>query len=93
MFIEINVQEALEISVGMSQVFRNAPPPPPADGFHNKISSAVKTVDVIKKLSAVPASLLDEYGCLSKGNKFNLANRLGVFQGLVPHPQIIIFMF
>ena len=42
------------------------------------------------ELCAVPPSLIDEYGCLRKGNKAALANRLGVQQLMAPAPDIII---
>ncbi|KAJ8400373.1 hypothetical protein AAFF_G00397560 [Aldrovandia affinis] len=37
------------------------------------------------KLGPVPASIIDEYGCLRKGNKSVIVKRLGI---LVPNPQV-----
>lgn len=42
------------------------------------------------ELCAVPPSLIDEYGCLRKGNKSALANRLGVQQPNAPSPDTVI---
>ena len=36
------------------------------------------------ELSPIPASIIDEYGCLRKGNKFVIVQRLGI---LVPNPH------
>ena len=41
-------------------------------------------------LCTIPASLIDENGCLRKGNKSILANRLGLKQVSVPAPDIVI---
>ena len=42
------------------------------------------------ELCAIPPSLIDEYGCLRKGNKYALANRLGVQQSAAQPPDIVI---
>jgi len=42
------------------------------------------------ELCAFPPSIIDEYGCLRKGNKSVLANRLGVKQLDAPAPDIVI---
>ena len=39
---------------------------------------------------ALPHLLIDEYGCLCKGNKSILANRLGLKQVSAPTPDIVI---
>ena len=41
-------------------------------------------------LCIIYPSLIDENGCLRKGNKSNLANRLGLKQLLAPAPDIVI---
>ncbi len=42
------------------------------------------------ELCSVPASIIDEYGCLRKGNKSALVNRLGVQKVDSPFPDIVI---
>ena len=42
------------------------------------------------ELCNIPSSLIDEYGCLRKGNKAILANRLGLKQVSAPAPDIVI---
>ena len=42
------------------------------------------------ELYAVPQSLMDEYGCLRKGNKAILVHKLGVRHHTPPHPDVII---
>ena len=42
------------------------------------------------ELCNIPPSLIDEYGCLRKGNKSILANRLGLKQVSAPVPDIVI---
>ena len=42
------------------------------------------------ELCNIPPSLIDEYGCLRKGNKSILANRLGLKQVSAPAPDIVI---
>jgi hypothetical protein len=42
------------------------------------------------ELCAVPSSLIDEHGCLRKGNKSGLVKRLGVFQNLPTPAEIVI---
>ena len=41
------------------------------------------------ELCNIPPSLIDEYGCLRKGNKFILCNRLGLKQVSAPAPDIV----
>ena len=42
------------------------------------------------ELCAVPSSLVDEYGCLRKGNKAILVQKLGVKQHQPQRPDVII---
>ena len=42
------------------------------------------------ELCAVPPSLVDEYGCLRKGNKTVLMHRLGVKQCQLQRPDVVI---
>ena len=42
------------------------------------------------ELCAVPPSLVDEYGCLRKGNKAVLMHRLGVKQCQLQRPDVVI---
>ena len=42
------------------------------------------------ELCAVPSSLIDEHGCLRKGNKSDLVKRLGVPETLPTTPDTII---
>ena len=42
------------------------------------------------ELCTIPSSLIDAYGCLEKGNKSILANRLGMKQASAPAPDIVI---
>ena len=42
------------------------------------------------ELCAVPPSLVDEYGCLRKGNKAVLVHRLGVKQCQLQRPDVVI---
>ena len=41
------------------------------------------------ELCAVPPSLVDEYGCLRKGNKAVLMHRLGVKQCQLQRPDVV----
>ena len=96
-------------------------------GFHNPISSRIKTMKQLKRgikvgekiifdletiflrllmigqqrqlqlapiftyeLCAVSPSIIDEYGCLRKGNKSALARRLGVKQVAPQDPDVVI---
>lgn len=120
---EVNVADAVAIGEGMLKAFHNSLPA----GFHAKITSRVKTMEILKRgikignktifdleaifirllmvgqqrqlqlapifsyeLCAVPPSLIDEYGCLRKGNKYVLANRLVVQQLGAPDPDVVI---
>ena len=119
----INVNKALVIGKKMAVSFQQSLP----NGFHSKISTPVKTMELLKQgvkvgskivydlegiflrllmvgkqrdiqletifsyeLSAVPTSIIDEYGCLRKGNKSNLANRLAVIEKNPLQPCIVI---
>ena len=42
------------------------------------------------ELCAVPPSLMDEYGCLRRGNKAIIVHKLGVKHHNVPRPDVII---
>ena len=42
------------------------------------------------ELSPVPASIINEYGCLRKGNKSVLVQRLGILEPNPPVPDVIL---
>ena len=42
------------------------------------------------ELSPVPTALIDEYGCLRKGNKAVLVKSLGVFVKVLPAPEVVL---
>ena len=42
------------------------------------------------ELSPVPSSIIDEYGCLRKGNKSVIVQRLGVLEANPPVPDVVL---
>ena len=42
------------------------------------------------ELSPVPASIVDEYGCLRKGNKSGIVQRLGILEASPPVPDVVL---
>lgn len=121
---EVNVADSIEIGEKMERDYIASLP----NGFHNPISSPIKTMSLLKKqikgksvrpvidlesiflrllmigqqreiklehlfayeLCAVPSSLIDEHGCLRKGNKSDLVKRLGVPETPPSTPDTII---
>ena len=51
----------------------------------------IELADILQfELSPVPPALVDEYGCLRKGNKAVLVKSLGVFATALPAPDVVL---